>query len=62
MSKKITLEPQREILFDIDREARKHYPENKGSQPSKNACIQTFSYNRARKAPGVANRGVYSSH
>jgi hypothetical protein len=52
MSKKITLEPQREILFDIDREARKHYPENKGSQPSKNACIQTFSY----------NRGVYSSH
>lgn len=60
MSKKT---PQvREELFNIDREARKHYPQLKGSQPSRDACIQQFSYTRTRKASGVSNRGIFMSN
>lgn len=58
MSKKT---PQvREELFNIDREARKHYPQFKGSQPSKDACVKGLIFAKGRKAPGASNKRIFS--
>ena len=59
MSKKIPQE--KEELFNINKEARKHYPKGY-SQPSKDATVPVYNHIRGRKPSRMTNRGIFSNY